>query len=305
MLKRALCAAFLFLSPVAASAADDMMGVGIHTADFYVYDLEGRLLFVDDRQILKLIGTFEGPDGYDTVYYGSRLRPPKPVTEMTVEEVQAWQDRSVDAGSRSSAVGVYQFVRKTLRGTAAKAGITRDTKFDRFTQDRLARFELRRCGFYKHTVPDEEIANCLAGVWAALPLVSGPNRGKSRYQGYAGNKSLTSVKSLMDTVQGRFRDIAYAGELRNYRPAPVEHLDRREIAQTGTVENAPDGIVFSVRTPTQQEILEDRMKARRESYARRAQNLRPFGGYVATADKAPPVLRTSDARISAKKIRQP
>lgn len=295
----ALCLCILSL-PV---KADTMMGVGIHPEDFYVYDLDGRLLFVDDRPILTLIGTFEGPDGYDTVYYGSKLRPPKPITEMTIDEVQAWQDRSVSAGSKSSAAGVYQFIRGTLKDTVARAGISRETKFDRFTQDRLARDALRRCGFYKHTVPDEQIGNCLASVWAALPVVSGDRKGHSAYHGVAGNKSLTSVESVMRTVRGRFRDIAYAGELRNYRPTPVEHISKTVVAQTGTVQETQGGIVFSVRSPTEREIAEQRATLRKENYAQRRQKLQPFGGYV-RSERKERVVQSNYTLIPTRKINE-
>lgn len=281
--------------------AEKMMGVGIHPEDFYVYDLDGRLLFVDDRAILTLIGTFEGPDGYDTVYYGSKVKPEKPITEMTIDEVQAWQDRSVSAGAKSSAAGVYQFIRTTLRDTAQKAGIPSTTKFDRFTQDRMARHALRRCGFYKHTVPDTEIGNCLAGVWAALPIVSGDRMGRSAYHGVAGNKSLTSVESVMKTVRGRFRDIVYAGELRNYRPAPVEHITQAVTAVNTTVQETPGGIVFSVKAPSESELNAQRLEMRRKSYADRQQNLRPFGGYI-KSEKRENVSNVVYAPIPIKKI---
>lgn len=290
MIKATLLSLMLAALPLTAHA-DQMLGVGIHPDDFYVYDLNGRLLFVDDRPILTLIGTFEGPDGYDTVYYGSKVKPEKPITEMTIEELQNWQDRSVNAGAKSSAAGVYQFIRKTLRSTIEKAGISRSVKFDRFTQDRLARFALRSCGFYKHTRPDTEIANCLAATWAALPVVTGPRAGQSRYQGVAGNKSLTSVESVMKTVQGRFRDIAYAGELRNYRPTPVQDMSRTAAAEESTVVPTSEGIVFSVRAPTPEEIALQRAEMRRDSYERRRTDLRPFSGYVRGEERQTDIRR--------------
>lgn len=275
----AMAVSVVFGSSVVAHA-DKMMGVGIHPADFHVYDLEGRLLFVDDRPILTLIGTFEGPDGYDTVYYGSRIKPDKPITEMTIAEVLRWQDRSVSAGSASSAAGVYQFIRKTLRSTVDRAGISHAEKFDRFTQDRMARDALRRCDFYKHSTSDQEIANCLARTWAALPVVSGAKAGKSYYQGVAGNKSLTSVESVMNTVRGRFRDIVYAGELRNYRPEPAQPISREVVARSSAAQVAPETIKFSLREPTKTDIIQKRVERRREAYEKRRSELLPFSGYV-------------------------
>lgn len=286
MIKRLLILMALILAPLGVKA-DQMMGVGIHPDDFYVFDLNGRLLFVDDRPILTLIGQFEGPDGYDTFYNGSKIKPPKPLSQMSIREVQTWQDQSVAAGSRSSAAGVYQFIRKSLKATYEAAGISPDTMFDRFTQDRLARFALRRCGFYKHTETDNDIANCLAGTWAALPMVTGDKAGKSRYQGVAGNRSLTSVESVLNTVRGRFRDIVYAGDLMNYRPAPVQSMNQVAQGPDNVVLPKDDGIVFSVSAPTPQELAAQRAEQRKNSYERRRQNLRGFGGYVPVAEDAP------------------
>lgn len=273
--------------PTAASPRqppDPYMGAGIHPDDFKLFDLNGRLLFVDDRPILSLIGTFEGPDGYDTIYNGSRVRPEKPITQMTIEEVQDWQKRSVRAGAKSSAAGVYQFIQDSLRETAKKAGIPRSALFDRFTQDRMARSALRNCGFYRHDVADSVIGDCLAGTWAALPLITGPKAGKSRYQGVAGNKSLTSIETVMRTVKGRFRDVAHARDLMNLPqgevavqritgPVPSARLVQERSSDTGE-------IVFSVSAPDPETLAQQRAQQYRTTIAQRAERLRPFSGYV-------------------------
>lgn len=269
---------------------DPDMGAGIYKGDFKIFDLNGRLLFVDDRAILSLIGTFEGPSGYDTIYNGSRVKPEKPITTMTIDEVLNWQARSVGAGAKSSAAGVYQFIQDSLRDTAKRAGIERNALFDRYTQDRLARSALRNCGFYRHDVADEVIGNCLAGTWAALPLVTGPNAGKSRYHNYAGNKSLTSIETVMNTVRGRFRDIEHASALLNAprgvvsvqkitnQPVTSAHLIQEKSSVTGE-------IIFSVSKPDPEELERQKKERYRLNLAERAAKLQPFNGYVKAAPR--------------------
>lgn len=47
----------------------------------------------------------------------------------------------------------------------------------------------------------EQFANNLANEWASLPLVTGPNMGRSRYAGdSAGNRALTKVQEFLDVL---------------------------------------------------------------------------------------------------------
>jgi hypothetical protein len=162
------------------------------------------LLPVQDMPLLELIGTVEGPDGYDDITQSTSLRPPIPITRMTLREVMKFQDLIVSSGSNSSAMGRYQFIRSTLAGLVDDLGLDEDVLFDRRTQDYLARRELIRCGFYERSRPDTRVANCLARTWAALPVVSGPNVGMSHYDGKAGNQARASVSEFMDVVSLRF-----------------------------------------------------------------------------------------------------
>jgi hypothetical protein len=114
---------------------------------------------------------------------------------MTVREVQNWQDASVRAGSKSSAVGGYQIIRKTLRGLVSEMGLTGDEIFDNNLQDRLGTQLLKRRGFdawQSGKLSDDAFMNNLAGEWAALPM---PN-GRSRYAGDGLNASGRNRKQV-------------------------------------------------------------------------------------------------------------
>lgn len=92
--------------------------------------------------LLDFIGQLESSDNYNAIYGGGE----KPLTKMTVREVQKLQQKMVDEGRESSAVGRYQFLRGTLKETVAKLGIDKNTVFDEKLQDHLARsrMELQR-----------------------------------------------------------------------------------------------------------------------------------------------------------------
>lgn len=157
-----------------------------------------------DGPFLRLLGQIEGPEGYVTVTRSTRLTPPRPLTQMTISEVLAFQRKIRASGASSSALGRYQFVYKTLDYVVKNKEIDPELPFDRYTQDALARLEMRRCGFYDPIVSDLRVANCLAAVWAALPLVSGPRAGQSRYKGVAGNRALIDKDEFMATMRLRF-----------------------------------------------------------------------------------------------------
>ncbi|MBF9051904.1 hypothetical protein GTA62_18470 [Roseobacter sp. HKCCD9010] len=153
----------------------------------------------NEDTLLQLIGSLEAPGGYDTVYYGVRTHPPRPITTMSVGEVLDWQRSTVRAGSVSSAAGQYQIIRGTLQGLVDQGIVSRSDTFDAATQDRLGRHLLRETG-YRDGDASPETANRIARVWAALPRVSGPGAGASVYEGFAGNHSLVSADTYMGVL---------------------------------------------------------------------------------------------------------
>ncbi|MFG5380032.1 hypothetical protein [Yoonia sp. R2-816] len=100
----------------------------------------------------------------------------------------------------STASGAYQIIQKTLRGLVNKYGIDRHALFDRQMQDHLADLLLLECKARRNNVV--QYGNCIAHIWAALPLLSGPDVGKSAYDGIAGNRALTTTKNFMAMLQG-------------------------------------------------------------------------------------------------------
>jgi hypothetical protein len=161
--------------------------------------LAGTSTQAKDKSLLQFLRYYEAGGSYDRYYDGIKTPPPKPLTLMTVGEVMYWQ--SSLKGVKSTASGGYQFIRKTLAATVAKYKINKRALFDATMQDRLARYLIDDCATARG-IGDVAFANCLAGIWAALPLVSGPNRGKSAYRGLAGNKALTTPSRVLAVIAG-------------------------------------------------------------------------------------------------------
>jgi hypothetical protein len=146
-------------------------------------------------RLRDLIASAEaGPDGYDAVQHGARIRPPKPPTRMTLGEIQDW---IAATPGQPHAIGRYQIIPSTLRHLIAKEGLTRDARFDAALQDSLADVLMTEAGlqvFLSGDMARPAFMDRLARVWAGLPTANG----KSHYHGYAGN-SATMTRTRFDT----------------------------------------------------------------------------------------------------------
>lgn len=206
---------------------------------------EGMRAF--DRPLLELIGAIEAPQGYDAVTGFAPFRPERPVTEMTIAEVMRWQERVRAAGSESTAVGRFQFVLDTLRFLTRAYEVPHDTVLDRRTQDYLARVLLHRCGYYDPEAPVPELGDCLAGTWAALPMLSDPKRGLSRYNGRANNHARTTPEVVEAVLAVRFAPEALsvaargASQVGDGVGALMAHLARRRVGTGAVITEASFG----------------------------------------------------------------
>ena len=124
---------------------------------------------------------------------------------MRVGEVLDWQKRVRAAGAPATAAGGYQVIYKTLRRLVTRHGIALDARFTPALQDRLARHLINECGPKGPRARHPRYGNCLAGIWAALPLTSGPGKGRSAYYNLAGNRALTSPETLLALLAGQPR----------------------------------------------------------------------------------------------------
>ena len=159
--------------------------------------------------LLDFIGTVEtgksGPESYGVIYGHKQGKLSKPLTEMTVDEVQRAQvGWSKNHGS--SAAGRYQFMRATLKGLIAELGIPGSSKFTADLQDKLGYELLKRRGyiaFASGTLAPRKFGNNLAMEWASLPVlqdIKGAHRpvtrGETYYAGDGVNKVLTKPEKV-------------------------------------------------------------------------------------------------------------
>lgn len=163
--------------------------------------------------LLDFIGGIEAPKGYGTIYGNKQHRLSKPLTEMTLAEVQAAQS-AWSKNHGSSAAGRYQFMRATLKGLIDELGLSTSQKLDPDLQDRLGYHLLKRRGydqFVAGKISTVEFGRRLAQEWASLPVLAATkggsrkvSRGQSYYAGDGLNKSLTSpeqVETVLATVR--------------------------------------------------------------------------------------------------------
>lgn len=153
-----------------------------------------------DTALLAFIRHYEAGGAYDRIHSGIRQPPPKPLTRMSVGEVMAWQASL--RGVISTAAGGYQIIKDTLARLVRRHRIDRAALFDAAMQDRLARLLIADCQDAHNRGGNRAFANCLARIWAALPLVSGRGRGRSAYHGIAGNRAGTTPARVMAVIEG-------------------------------------------------------------------------------------------------------
>lgn len=142
--------------------------------------------------------------GYDVIYANKQDKLPKPITSMTLAELQGHQSKGWPA--KSTASGGYQFMKATLAGLRKELGL-RDTQvFTPDLQDRLGYHLLIRRGYDKFiagTLSVNGFALNLAKEWASFPVLSATQgqkrkvtRGFSYYDGDGLNKSLISPPEI-------------------------------------------------------------------------------------------------------------
>jgi len=161
-----------------------------------------------------------GPPGCYTVIYGhNQAKLSKPITTMTLDDVEAaqptWSKRF-----GSSAAGAAQFMRDTLdapytlKDIEGEMGLTGKELFSPELQDRMAYHLLKRRGYLDFISGKKsrvDFGKALAQEWASFPVLADTKgqrrpvkRGQSYYAGDGLNKALVSpeaVEVLLDKVK--------------------------------------------------------------------------------------------------------
>lgn len=164
----------------------------------------------------------DAPACYEVIYGNRQAALTKPITAMTLAEIQeaqktwatkAWAGR-FGSTKASSATGAPQFMRATLASLIAELKLSTSQKLDGNLQDRLAYHLLKRRGyseFMAGKISRAEFGKRLAQEWASFPVLADTQgahrkvaRGQSYYAGDGLNKALVApgaVESVLDKVK--------------------------------------------------------------------------------------------------------
>lgn len=146
--------------------------------------------------LLNFIARYESAGDYNIMVGGKRGN----LTKMTISEILDMQRNMIASGHESTAVGRYQYIRKTLANTVAQMGLDTNTKFDEKTQDAIATHTLRTIGLEKWLsgqLDDTTFLNKVAQIWASIPK----STGGSAHAGVGSNKAGLGANLALNTLQ--------------------------------------------------------------------------------------------------------
>lgn len=146
--------------------------------------------------------------GYDvSLGYGAYGGgPDKPLSEMTLEEVQAYQKKMLADPKNtlnSSAVGKYQVISGTLKDAMKDLQLDPTQKFDQQTQDKIGEYLLKRRGLdklQKGQISPEEFQLGLSKEFAS---VADPRTGMGYYAGQrTAHTTSAQIQAAISGLQG-------------------------------------------------------------------------------------------------------
>jgi hypothetical protein len=161
--------------------------------------------------LLNFIGKAESNNNYNAYFRHANNSNNPELVSKSVNEILAFQDQFVAAGSPSSAAGKYQIIRQTLRRMVQQGKVAGSDPFNQETQDKLA-VELMRQrqlnDFLAGTLDRDDFAVKLAMEWASMPVPKAVTRkdgrtvhpGQSYYAGDSLNKALVTVEAFRAAI---------------------------------------------------------------------------------------------------------
>ncbi len=158
--------------------------------------------------------------GNYNAYFGHALSTVD-LSMHTLSGIYGFQDTMLAQDRRSTAVGRYQFLRKTLQGLQAECNLPDTDLFTPDLQDKLGLRLLKRRGYAEWksgTINDAEFAHRLSMEWASLP---DPDKGgRSHYDGdSAGNHASTTLDAVYKMLK-QARSTTGGGTQQSPAPSP-------------------------------------------------------------------------------------
>lgn len=158
--------------------------------------------------LLNLIAEGESNGNYNA-HFGDSASTVR-FTEMTVDEVLAWQTEFVAQGNPSNAVGRYQIIQPTLEGLVEERRLDGTEVFNPALQDSLAITLMERRGskeFATDKITSAQFEHNLSQEWAALPKALGDNPEESYYAGDGLNAAHVSIDQINQATSSFRRNI--------------------------------------------------------------------------------------------------
>lgn len=180
----------------------------------------------------------DGPQSYVTIYGHNQGKLAKPVTAMTLAQVQAAQG-SWSKRFGSSATGGYQFMKATLAGLIKELQLSKSQLLDEDLQDRLGYHLLKRRGWLEFAAGEisaTEFGKRLAMEWASFPVLETTRgahrqvkRGQSYYVGDGVNKALVAPELVESMIE----------QAKRLASAPPVTVEVPVVADPGELETPP------------------------------------------------------------------
>ena len=142
------------------------------------------------RNLLDLIYSAESGRNYDAWNTQTKIRSERPLTELTVAEIMAIQDKNKD--NDGGAAGAGQIKKSTMQLLLNNKILSRDDKFTPAVQDRAHLFLLQNRGlddFLSGQIDLNEYGHRLSKEYASLPSMKGETPDMSYYEGEAKNSA--------------------------------------------------------------------------------------------------------------------
>jgi hypothetical protein len=142
------------------------------------------------RNLLDLIYSAESGRNYDAWNTQTKIKSERPLTELTVSEIMAIQDKNKD--NDGGAAGAGQIKKSTMQLLLNNKILSRDDKFTPEVQDRAHLFLLQNRGlndFLSGQIDLNEYGHRLSKEYASLPSMKGKTPDMSYYEGEAKNSA--------------------------------------------------------------------------------------------------------------------
>jgi hypothetical protein len=165
--------------------------------------------FAAYRPLMNLIATHEASVGnYNAVYlpyFRDHRSENFDLTRMTINEVRELQQKMVDDGYDSTALGRYQIIDDTMAYLVKRLNLTGNELYDEKLQDEMAVTLLRRRGvdaYLAGNMKETRFITALAKEWASFPK---DETGLSYYENVGNNTALLSYDKVLRAVQDTSR----------------------------------------------------------------------------------------------------